>query len=511
MSKKQMKSITALVLSLILLFGTVVSVQAAIPDISTSNYIKAYVLSTRNNTPVYTSGSLSKRGTSSPYKRYNAMVYASDEIYIYRMTNSYSYISYPTPSGRCKGYIRTSSITSNNKSVGALTSRARITTYKRAGGTAYGNIDAGDQVYTLAESRSYVQVVYEINGGYKMGWITSSDYNNYIADQPSKTNIIDDGYYQIKSAADTNYVLDIAGASDYEGASALIWQNGNADNTTDMNQKFKIEKASGNYYYIKYAKSNQCLDVYNGEMVNETDIIQWPYHGADNQLWQIEKTTDGYYTIKSKQNGLYMDIYRGDMSNGTNVQCYQWNGAMNQKWILSPARVNGVAINNHSSEKIEQIVNYELSQIGTRDYYGNNNVKYNTWYYGKKTNGSGYAWCQVFQSYCAYECGVLGTAIPKTNNCAKAIKWYQDRKQFYKSEYYGGDYTPKAGDLVFYGSLGSDHVGMIIGDPVNGYLQVVEGNVRNDATGHYEVRKFTRNEKRRLTSSYVYGYASPIY
>ena len=104
----------------------------------------------------------------------------------------------------------------------------------------------------------------------------------------------------------------------------MIWQNGNANNTTEMNQKFRIEKASGNYYYIKYAKSNQCLDVYNGEMSNETDIIQWPHHGADNQLWQIEKTADGYYTIRSKLNGLYMDVYKCDMSNGTNVQCYQW-------------------------------------------------------------------------------------------------------------------------------------------------------------------------------------------
>lgn len=104
MSKKQMNAITVLVLSFIIIFGNVVPIQAAIPSISTSNYIKAYVLSTGNNTPVYTDSSLWVRGTASPYKKYSATVYASDEIYIYSMTSDYAYISYPTSSGRRKGY-----------------------------------------------------------------------------------------------------------------------------------------------------------------------------------------------------------------------------------------------------------------------------------------------------------------------------------------------------------------------------------------------------------------------
>lgn len=66
MSRKQVKAIIVLVLSFIIIFGNDVSVQAAIPSISTSNYIKAYVLSTGNNTPVYTDSSLWVRGTASP-------------------------------------------------------------------------------------------------------------------------------------------------------------------------------------------------------------------------------------------------------------------------------------------------------------------------------------------------------------------------------------------------------------------------------------------------------------
>jgi hypothetical protein len=166
-----------------------------------------------------------------------------------------------------------------------------------------------------------------------------------------------------------------------------------------------------------------------------------------------------------------------------------------------------------TDDKIQELINYEISQLGVGDVKGNNNVKYNTWFYdGKEVSGSGYAWCQVFQSFCANEVGVLGTAIPKESSCANAVSWYKNKGQFKLAAYYGGSYSPKAGDLVFYKSDGRiNHVGLIIASPVNGYLQVIEGNVKNSSTGDYTVQKFTKNSRRTLTNSYVYGYATPNY
>ncbi|MBR1740338.1 MAG: CHAP domain-containing protein, partial [Lachnospiraceae bacterium] len=85
--------------------------------------------------------------------------------------------------------------------------------------------------------------------------------------------------------------------------------------------------------------------------------------------------------------------------------------------------------------------------------------------------------------------------------------------QFKYSQYYGGNYTPKAGDLVFYtenyGTL-SCHVGMITGAPVNGYLQTVEGNILC-SDGNWKVVRFTNNAKRTVSNSYVLGYVTPNY
>ena len=169
---------------------------------------------------------------------------------------------------------------------------------------------------------------------------------------------------------------------------------------------------------------------------------------------------------------------------------------------------------NTSSESIiQKLVDYELSQLGTGDYRGNNNVKYNTWYYGREVSGSGYAWCMAFQAYCCYQITGSNNAIPKNVSCTSAVNTFKSRGQFHYSRYYGGNYTPKAGDVVYYtnGSRNSScHVGMITSAPVNGYLQTVEGNIVC-SDRNYKVVRFTKNAKRTINSSYVLGYATPNY
>jgi len=166
-----------------------------------------------------------------------------------------------------------------------------------------------------------------------------------------------------------------------------------------------------------------------------------------------------------------------------------------------------------NSTAASKMVSYELSQLGIGDVKGNNNVKYNTWYWGRAINGSGYAWCMAFQAYCCNQVTGSNAAIPKTASCTSAVNIFKSRGQFRYAGYYGGSYTPKAGDLVFYTTNGgktSCHVGLITGSPVNGYLQTVEGNVQC-SDGNWKVVKFTNHSKRRIFDSYVWGYAMPNY
>lgn len=54
-----------------------------------------------------------------------------------------------------------------------------------------------------------------------------------------------------------------------------------------------------------------------------------------------------------------------------------------------------------SEQTASELIEIAASQIGTKESPANsNNVKYNTWYYGKAVSGSAYPWCAVFVCWC---------------------------------------------------------------------------------------------------------------
>lgn len=123
--------------------------------------------------------------------------------------------------------------------------------------------------------------------------------------------------------------------------------------------------------------------------------------------------------------------------------------------------------------KRDEFVAVAQSQVGVTEK-GVNNVKYNTWYYGYECNGrpgtSEYAWCVVFESWCANEVGILNTLVPKCNNVGVLADWYKDRGLFHTS-----NYTPKKGDLVIFKNYA--HTGIV--EYVDNQVHTIEGNCGN--------------------------------
>ena len=185
--KKIIKTIAA-ILTLALVLGitsatTVSAVSTQWPCFSTSAYAESYCRSTGNDTPVYTSSSLSTRGTSSPYQAYNATIYASDVIQIFGINSSYAYISYPTGSGLRYGYISIGALTLNNMDHYQATARGKATIYNRPGGASWGYFESGDTVIGIATSGNYTQCFYSARSGnrsMKLGWVLTSDFSSYV-------------------------------------------------------------------------------------------------------------------------------------------------------------------------------------------------------------------------------------------------------------------------------------------------------------------------------------------
>lgn len=355
MMQKMTRRIITVMLLMVMMCGELVSVRAAMPNLSSSCYMKTYSLSTGNNTPVFTSDSLNKRGTASPYKEYSATIYASDEIYVYSMNSTWAYVSYPTSSGRSYGYIATSSITQNNHSQAVVTSSGRFTTYKRANANASaGYVAKGDKVYTIASSGNWKQIIYESGSNWRMAWCSSSDYSRYVSASSSTsantsisstTSIIggqsdipkNGAFIRIRYAANGRYIDVPAESATKNGTQLQIWDSA----SSNINQYFQL---------IDTGKGWQIISLYSGKVVEVRDsshkdyaqVAQWDKHDLACARWDIIQNNDGTVSFKNRESGLYLNVYGGgNASNGTKLIQYHNDGTVAMKFYINNVSTNG--------------------------------------------------------------------------------------------------------------------------------------------------------------------------
>ncbi len=153
--------------------------------------------------------------------------------------------------------------------------------------------------------------------------------------QPSvpESSEIAEGLYTIGLSSDENYVFDVKGNSPNDGAEIQLYK----DNGTAA-QVFRIEVASGNTYSIRCLGSDKALDVTRGNLVAGTLMQQWTLSSSNpNQRFVICQNDDGTYTIYSVATGMVLDVSGGQAKNGARIQTYYPNGAATQKFILKRA------------------------------------------------------------------------------------------------------------------------------------------------------------------------------
>lgn len=154
------------------------------------------------------------------------------------------------------------------------------------------------------------------------------------------------------------------------------------------------------------------------------------------------------------------------------------------------ADVSGIA------DALIRFVEIVKGELGTEEK-PYNNVKYNTWYYGKEVSGSytsQYSWCITFISWCANKAGIGTNILPKTASSESLRNFYIERGLYEKRS----AHTPKVGDIVFFGSSKATHAGVVVSVDGN-KIEVIEGNCSD------KVKLMTY----KFTESSIMGYASP--
>lgn len=262
--------------------------------------MKGYTIGT-SNTRVYSNSGLTTG---------MGWIYPSDEVIIREVTNQYCYVTYPVTGGTKSGYIATGAILLSNSGI-SKTATATVTTYRRANSNqTYGYVAKGDSVLVLGTRGSYTQIRYPVSGGYKFAFISTANANRYLSSNSSSSNnrssnsrttaAVSNGWYYIKSAINSNYVLDIAGGSSYAGANLQIYGKNNSSA-----QMFYLERNSAGYYTLTAKCSGMNVDVWQNYKYNGCNVVQSTKHGGANQQWKIYKTSDGCYSFQSRSNSFF--------------------------------------------------------------------------------------------------------------------------------------------------------------------------------------------------------------
>lgn len=140
---------------------------------------------------------------------------------------------------------------------------------------------------------------------------------------------------------------------------------------------------------------------------------------------------------------------------------------------------------------VSELLDIARKQIGVKESPpSSNNVRYNTWYYGREVSGAAYPWCMVFVQWVFDQAKVK---LPiRTASCGALMRAAQSARCWVT-----GDYRP--GDVVIYdfpGGAATDHCGIV--ESVDGtYISAIEGNTSSasDADGgavERRARKFSQ-------------------
>lgn len=132
---------------------------------------------------------------------------------------------------------------------------------------------------------------------------------------------------------------------------------------------------------------------------------------------------------------------------------------------------------------LSELLTIAEEQVGVKESPPNsNNVRYNTWYYGREVSGKDYPWCMAFCQWCFNQAKVK---VPvRTASCSTMLDYTKRTKTYVNRNHL------QPGDLLLFNfndpgnTIVSTHCGILKNQ--NGTnLKVIEGNtgVGNDTNG----------------------------
>ena len=178
-----------------------------------------------------------------------------------------------------------------------------------------------------------------IGDGAKIDNIVEEQMQNVITKDYtiSPTFIHNSNKYRIISALNNTSAMSIeaGGTCNPISENCNVWLYGNNNASPSQDWGIGLESVvDGKTYYKFYniGYSNKCLDVDSNGTSDSTNVRSYTCNSSDGQRFYLEPAGNDYYYIKHKTSNKCVDIVGGATTDGTNIQIYTCNNSNAQKW-----------------------------------------------------------------------------------------------------------------------------------------------------------------------------------
>lgn len=291
-------------------------------------------------------------------------------------------------------------------------------------------------------------------------------------------------------------------------------------NVASIEGRIVTAKAKGSFDIIATSKYNSNVTAKVTVTVGDNEdlfMLRIPYE------YGTLKTGDQFYVGLSQ--GYEADEFVWSTNNSEVIRVVNMDGKC-QVTIVGKGK-GALICYNQKTPSITTKYTVNITEVGEIDYIGRfltlayeqvgikevgeNGQKFGEWY--KNPNQP---WCAQFVSWCWFHAGLSNELLVKYQSCYQGMKWctengimhYVQDYKFPSNEtmengiysYQKENYTPKAGDIIFFLSNGAGHTG-IVGHCDGEYIYTIEGN-RSNRVDVWRIK---------LTNTTITGYASPNY
>ncbi|HHV98305.1 MAG TPA: hypothetical protein GXX36_01825 [Clostridiaceae bacterium] len=151
--------------------------------------------------------------------------------------------------------------------------------------------------------------------------IETSEDTDTSSEDPEKE------YYYIKASKNENFVIEVSGASEEDGAKLILHTR-----TGNDNQKFRLIHTVGDVYVIQCAHSGKWWtgSGKKGDVLTQSVFVP----DGSSITFSIIKQENGTYRIMDYTTGLYVGVSEAKMENGTNIILWTEASDGSQTFIL---------------------------------------------------------------------------------------------------------------------------------------------------------------------------------